>query len=92
MTHPRFPCHAEPDLWFPVGYGPAALAQAEMAKALCGPCPIKVACLQTALDRGDLGVWGGTFDYERRVMMRRGERSMDSEEARRVFHHALASA
>ncbi|MCW2746579.1 MAG: transcription factor WhiB [Mycobacterium sp.] len=32
----------------------------ERAKAICGPCPLRDACLQGALDRGEpWGVWGG---------------------------------
>jgi len=50
------PCHIHPpDLWFaqdPVGV--------EAAKFLCGPCPLREACLAGALARAEpWGVWGG---------------------------------
>ncbi len=50
------PCHDHPaDLWF------AELpAQVEVAKALCGDCPIREQCLAGALERAEpWGVWGG---------------------------------
>lgn len=50
------PCQEnEADLWF------AELpTEVEEAKALCGPCPIREACLDGALRRGEpWGVWGG---------------------------------
>lgn len=36
------------------------------AKALCGGCPVKAACLEYALLYGLIGVWGGTTDKERK--------------------------
>lgn len=62
-THPRaregavgLPCHVHPpDLWF--AQDPA---EVEVAKSLCGPCPLRDACLAGALARGEpWGVWGG---------------------------------
>lgn len=50
------PCQENPaDLWF------AELpADVEQAKALCGTCPIREACLAGALERHEpWGVWGG---------------------------------
>lgn len=50
------PCRQHPaDLWF------AELpADVEVAKELCGPCPIRQQCLATALERSEpWGVWGG---------------------------------
>ena len=45
----------DPDLWF--SDDPADL---EHAKALCGGCPARMACLIGALDRHEpTGVWGG---------------------------------
>jgi WhiB family redox-sensing transcriptional regulator len=58
-TPPRsgdLPCQRDdPDLWF--AQHPA---QIERAKALCGECPVRDACLTGALARGEAaGVWGG---------------------------------
>jgi WhiB family redox-sensing transcriptional regulator len=57
----RKPCaNADPELWF--AERPADL---NLAKALCGHCPIKAACLAGALDRGEpWGVWGGEIVQE----------------------------
>ncbi len=52
-----FPCQvvASADLWFA-----ERTADVEKAKALCGPCPIRRACLAGALERAEpWGVWGG---------------------------------
>jgi WhiB family redox-sensing transcriptional regulator len=51
------PCrsHDDPDLWF--AESPAEL---ERAKQLCTGCPIRLACLNSALSRQEpWGVWGG---------------------------------
>ena len=50
------PCRVEdPELWFA-----ESPADVELAKALCGPCPIREACLAGALERREpWGVWGG---------------------------------
>jgi WhiB family redox-sensing transcriptional regulator len=52
----ELPCHTvDPDLWF--GESPADV---EAAKALCAPCPLRIACLAGALERREpWGVWGG---------------------------------
>ena len=61
------PCRVEdPDLWF--AETPARL---EEAKALCGDCPVRSACLAGALDRAEpWGVWGGEI-FERGVVIAR---------------------
>jgi WhiB family redox-sensing transcriptional regulator len=49
------PCRRAPELFF--AESPHDLRQ---AKALCGHCPIRNACLAGALERGEpCGVWGG---------------------------------
>jgi WhiB family transcriptional regulator, redox-sensing transcriptional regulator len=56
-TFSPFPCQAaaSADLWFAEG-----TVEVERAKALCGPCPIRRACLAGALERAEpWGVWGG---------------------------------
>ena len=61
------PCRVEdPELWFA-----EAPAQLEAAKALCGRCPLRDACLAGALDRAEpWGVWGGEI-FERGVVIAR---------------------
>lgn len=52
----NLPCRKfDPDLWF--SDSPAEL---ELAKSLCGDCPLRVECLAGAVERAEpWGVWGG---------------------------------
>ncbi|CRK61898.1 WhiB-family transcriptional regulator [Alloactinosynnema sp. L-07] len=62
------PCRsaANPDLWF--ADTPNEL---ERAKVLCGDCPVRAACLASALARHEpWGVWGGEI-FERGVVIAR---------------------
>lgn len=62
----------DPDLFFPVGTTGYALVQIDKAKEVCGQCPVKVDCLDYALETNqDSGIWGGTSEEERRVLRRR---------------------
>jgi len=50
--------------------------QAEPAKAVCGVCPVRQACLEHALaHREREGVWGGTTERERRRILRQRRKS-----------------
>jgi len=52
---PALLCQRDPDLFF--SENPEDL---RLAKALCGHCPARTACLAGALQRGEpWGVWGG---------------------------------
>ena len=55
------PCRRfDPDLWF--ADSPAEL---ELAKSMCGDCPVRVECLAGAVERAEpWGVWGGEI-FER---------------------------
>jgi WhiB family redox-sensing transcriptional regulator len=50
----------------------------EQAKTLCAACPLRTACLDWALDRSEIGVWGGTTTRER-AALRRGSSWLDEE-------------
>jgi WhiB family redox-sensing transcriptional regulator len=64
--------HVPTELFFPIGHGPAADAQAEVAKSVCGTCPVKVSCLEYALATNvQYGVFGGLTEEERREVRRR---------------------
>jgi len=61
------PCRRfDPDLWF--AESPAEL---ELAKSLCGDCPVRLECLAGAVERAEpWGVWGGEI-FERGVVVPR---------------------
>jgi WhiB family redox-sensing transcriptional regulator len=63
----ELPCRQyDPDLWF--ADVPADL---EVAKTLCGACPLKVECLSGAVERAEpWGVWGGEI-FERGAVVPR---------------------
>lgn len=63
----NLPCRKfDPDLWF--SDSPAEL---ELAKALCGECPLRVECLAGAVERAEpWGVWGGEI-FERGAVVPR---------------------
>ena len=50
----------DPELFFPIGNAGPALVQIGQAKQVCGQCPVRVPCLEWALESGqEAGVWGG---------------------------------
>lgn len=65
---------ADTELFFPVGDGWAGegnAARAERAKEICAQCPVRLACANDALDRGDdWAILGGLLPDERRVFAR----------------------
>ena len=55
ITTADLPCRSDPELFFA-----EAPADVQLAKTLCGLCPVRQACLAGALERGEpCGVWGG---------------------------------
>ncbi|HEX3539774.1 MAG TPA: WhiB family transcriptional regulator [Acidimicrobiales bacterium] len=61
----------EPEIFYPVSED-----EAEEAKAICGGCSCREACLEYALgNRERDGVWGGATERERRRMIRQRRRS-----------------
>jgi WhiB family redox-sensing transcriptional regulator len=63
----ELPCRRfDPDLWFS-----DAPAELELAKSLCGDCPVRVECLAGAVEREEpWGVWGGEI-FERGAVVPR---------------------
>ncbi len=61
------PCQIfDPDLWFA-----DAPAELELAKSLCGDCPLRLECLAGAVERAEpWGVWGGEI-FERGAVIPR---------------------
>jgi WhiB family redox-sensing transcriptional regulator len=72
------PCRVHnPDLWF--SESPAEL---ERAKQLCTACPIRLACLDSALSRQEpWGVWGGEIFEHGAVIPRKRPRGRPSKAA-----------
>jgi WhiB family transcriptional regulator, redox-sensing transcriptional regulator len=57
-------CQTEPDLYF--SEDPRDL---RLAKMLCRECPLRMACLTGALERGEpWGVWGGELFQNGRII------------------------
>lgn len=53
------------ELWFPEKGGTN-----QAAKAICRRCPVIAECLEYALARQELGIWGGTSERERIALAR----------------------
>ncbi len=65
------PCQEnDAEIWFAL-----EPAEVEFAKALCGTCPARDACLAGALDRHEpWGVWGGQLFVQGEVVARKRPR------------------
>lgn len=60
-----------PELFFPTGNTGIAVDTIRDAKAVCGGCEVRDACLQFALETNqESGIWGGTSEEERRRFRR----------------------
>ncbi|HOB04209.1 MAG TPA: WhiB family transcriptional regulator [Propionibacteriaceae bacterium] len=67
----RLPCWDEdPDLFFA-----ESPAEVELAKIVCGPCPVRDQCLASAIERREPhGVWGGQLLVQGEVVARKRPR------------------
>lgn len=41
------------------------------AQAICGQCKFKHECLEWALTNREIGIWAGTTDHDRKLILRR---------------------
>ena len=56
----------------PAAFFPSDGVGVDVARQICGECPVKSDCLEYALDnRIDHGVWGGCSERERRRILKR---------------------
>jgi WhiB family redox-sensing transcriptional regulator len=71
------PCRTfDPDLWFS-----DSPAQLELAKSLCGDCPLRIECLAGAVERSEpWGVWGGEIFEHGSVVPRKRPRGRPRKE------------
>ena len=72
------PCaEFDADLWFA-----ERPEQVELAKTLCGQCPLRQECLAGALERGEpWGVWGGQLVVEGAIVARKRGRGRPRKDA-----------
>jgi len=80
---------ADPDLFFPIAVGGAAVRQVTQAQRICAGCGVRQQCLEFAMQTGETyGIWGGTTPEERirvrrrDMRRRRGHRSWQPQEIR----------
>lgn len=80
----------DPELFFPTAAsGSSFEAQVAAAKAVCGGCPVRAACLVEALERLPYGIAGGLTEDERRAV-RGGRLPTDAERAAKEGRRLLA--
>ncbi len=77
MNHPWHHAAAcrglDPQIFYPLEDD---LAGEAAAKAVCGECVVREACLEHALGRREKdGIWGGATERERRRIIRQRRRS-----------------
>lgn len=66
----------DPDLWFPKdGHSSTRNREREAeARKICSTCPVRSECLTYAIENRETGIWGGTDEAERRLILRRMRR------------------
>lgn len=64
----------DPELFFPIGEGGKFQQQIEEAKWICSLCDVREECLAFAVERPQLGIWGGADEDERKSIRRRASR------------------
>lgn len=88
--HPEC-AETDPETFFPE---PGRRDLVQIAKAICGRCPIATACRENAIRSGEHGVWGGTTEEERRQIRRRQHLVVvpgTDDEVERAAERALAA-
>lgn len=74
----RAACRDEdPEIFFPTATEVTPHGWLEVAEAqrVCDRCPVRRACLSSALESGEeFGIWGGLTEKERRALRRRRSR------------------
>jgi WhiB family transcriptional regulator, redox-sensing transcriptional regulator len=55
----------DPEIFFPTCGDPGAAA-----RKVCANCPVRLDCLEYAIDADEVGIWGGLDQEERRNLQR----------------------
>ena len=67
----------DPEIFFPIGTMGPGLRDVDRALTICRGCPVSATCLDWALrSRQEFGVWGGTTEEDRRLLLRSEDRSV----------------
>ena len=45
-----------------------------LARQICAACPVRLECLDYAVEMGEVGIWGGTSEQQRKNLARRRKR------------------
>ncbi len=65
------PCQDAPDIFFIEKSDPIGPEKIRMSKKACGDCPVRLLCLEYALEAGERdGIWGGLTRHEREALKR----------------------
>ena len=73
-------CEKVPEMFFPQGQDMTMLMQQiRFAKNICAECPIKIICLDYALEADEpFGIWGGLTPTERQILRKRRTTSTEA--------------
>lgn len=75
----------DPELFYPLGWGPSYAFQINTAKDVCATCPVIAECLTWALEaRDEHAIAGGTTPDERRLIRRREDYARRRDERQAV--------
>lgn len=70
---------ADPEAWYPVrdkGDGCVGVTSGKHAKRVCARCPVRVECLNWALEHDErFGIWGGLSERERTKLRKADKKS-----------------
>jgi WhiB family redox-sensing transcriptional regulator len=67
---------------------PEDIERVDLAKRTCNRCPVKIECLDVALDRGDeYGIFGGLTPYERVEARRKRQNRANKDHVEAAMRH-----
>lgn len=72
QTPPEWTARAACAETFPDEFFPSQGESPKRAKLICAQCDVRAECLSAALEGREQGVWGGTTEAERDLILRGG--------------------